>query len=49
MNCPECNKEVEELVYPTELVDNQCFACGSVLTQEEIDALEAPEDIINSQ
>ena len=45
MNCPECNKEVTELTYPETLQDGQCFACGSILTQEEIDALSQEGDI----
>ena len=39
MTCPECAKEVNELTYPEKLVDYQCFACGNILTQEEITQL----------
>lgn len=39
MICEFCNKDVEQFDQPETLVDGQCFNCGSILTQEEIDAL----------
>jgi len=41
MTCKECNKEVENIIAPETLQDKQCFACGSFLTEEEIDSLKA--------
>lgn len=40
--CPHCNTEHEsEIVSPAkeELVDNQCFYCGTVLTDDQIQQL----------
>lgn len=40
--CPHCNTEHEaEIVSPPkeELVDRQCFHCGTVLTEAQIEAL----------
>lgn len=39
MICEHCNKEVSEIKAPEELKDKQCFACGSFLTDEEIEQL----------
>ena len=39
--CTECNTEIDgELESPTGgLVDNQCFMCGTILTQDQVDVL----------
>ena len=44
--CPHCNTEHEsEIVSPAkdELVDKQCFYCGTILTDVQIEALTPPD------
>lgn len=44
--CPHCNTEHEsEIVSPAkdELVDRQCFYCGTILTDAQIEALTPPD------
>jgi len=51
MNCKYCNKTITEYVKLETLQDGQCFACGSILNQSEIDANyeEYKEEIIATQ
>mgnify|MGYP003637271900 FL=1 len=39
MNCKHCNKKITEYINVKELKDKQCFACGSFLTDKEIEIL----------
>lgn len=45
--CPHCNTEHEaEIVSPSkeELVDRQCFNCGTILTEAQIAELTPPTE-----